>query len=282
MSFFPLSEDRAWQTLREAAMADWAGTSCWTSAESGITLHAGGAWHYAGQTDEPARRLLDCLAPCVCAPSPFTLAQLGQSIDGRIATVSGASHYVTGQQGLIHLHRLRALVDAVVVGAGTVAADDPRLTVRHVAGRNPLRVVLDPRARLSARHRLFRDGDAPVLYLTGQRPPAGLGSHVEVATVQLDSEGVAPAEVLARLHERHCQRVLVEGGGITISRFLAAGLLDRLHAVVAPMLIGSGRPSLTLPEIDTLDEAHRPPCRVHQLDEDVLFDLVLKAQDGRQ
>ncbi|QEL12810.1 RibD family protein [Kushneria phosphatilytica] len=254
---------------------DWAIQSSWLCTATGVTLYVNGDWQCAGPVSEVAQALLNRLAPCVCISRPFTLAQLGQSLDGRIATASGASHYVTGQESLVHLHRLRALVDAVVVGAGTVAADDPRLTVRHVEGHNPLRVVLDPRARLSAQHRLFHDAEAPVLYLSGCRPPAGLGSHVETALIRVDEIGVEPSQILDHLHERGCFRVLVEGGGITISRFMAAGVLDRLHTVVAPMLIGSGRPSLTLPEIETLEDARRPPCRVHQLGSDVLFDLLL-------
>ena len=77
----------------------------------------------------------------------FVVGQIGQSLDGRVATAGGHSHYINGPAGLAHLHRLRAIVDAVVVGVGTALADDPQLTVRHVAGRNPARVVIDPGAR---------------------------------------------------------------------------------------------------------------------------------------
>ena len=78
------------------------------------------------------------------------VGQFGQSLDGRVATESGHSHYINGPAGLAHLHRLRALVDVVVVGVGTALADDPQLTVRHVAGPNPARVVIDPRGRMAA------------------------------------------------------------------------------------------------------------------------------------
>ena len=78
------------------------------------------------------------------------VGQIGQSLDGRIATSSGHSKYINGPAGLAHLHRLRALVDAVVIGVGTALADDPQLTVRRVAGPHPVRVVIDPRGRLRA------------------------------------------------------------------------------------------------------------------------------------
>ena len=84
------------------------------------------------------------------AGRPFVVAQLGQSLDGRIATLSGESRYINCAEGLDHLHRLRAQVDAIVVGAGTIAADDPQLTVRRASGPNPARVVIDPSARLDA------------------------------------------------------------------------------------------------------------------------------------
>ena len=85
----------------------------------------------------------------------FVVGQIGQSLDGRVATAGGHSHYINGPAGLAHLHRLRAIVDAVVVGVGTALADDPQLTVRHVAGRNPARVVIDPGARLPAAAKMF-------------------------------------------------------------------------------------------------------------------------------
>src|SRR5215210_2131153 len=95
------------------------------------------------------------------------VGQVGQSLDGRIATTSGHSHYINGPEGLAHLHRLRALVDAVVVGIGTVLADDPQLTVRRVAGPNPARVVIDPGGRLTASARMLAlDGVRRVVVTT--------------------------------------------------------------------------------------------------------------------
>ena len=95
--------------------------------------------------DDPRRAMIDLYLPICSATvvNPVTVGHLGQSLDGFIATHSGESQYVTGEENILHLHRMRALCDAVVVGAGTVAADDPQLTTRHVDGPNPLRVVLD-------------------------------------------------------------------------------------------------------------------------------------------
>ena len=260
-----LSPDRTWQSFGNTVQADAA-----------LLLN----------------RYLPLLAP------QLVIGQLGQSLDGRIATANGHSHYVTGPESLLHLHRLRALVDAVVVGAGTVLADDPQLTVRHCPGPNPLRVVLDPLRKLPPHRRLFCDGQAPTLVLAAVPAPVpatatatATATAIAIAivpvpeanraeTAQLsvadDGSGFAPAEVLSLLAARGAHRILVEGGGITVSRFLAAGALDRLHVVVAPMLIGSGRPGLSLPAIDHLDQALRPAHRRESLGEDVLYELQLR------
>src|SRR5881397_1324543 len=96
------------------------------------------------------------------------VGQIGQSLDGRIATESGHSKYINGPAGLLHLHRLRALMDAVVVGVGTAIADDPQLTVRQVAGPHPARVVIDPNGRLPASARAFRDDGVRRLVITAE------------------------------------------------------------------------------------------------------------------
>ncbi|GHB23748.1 RibD family protein [Salinicola rhizosphaerae] len=283
--------DQAWNWIRR--IADLASSSAFdgrleeVSGDDAVWLDvdADGEWSCSHELDPEAAALLTVWLPwCVFAlnEGPCVIAQIGQSLDGRIATVSGASHYVTGQASLVHLHRLRALVDAVVVGAGTVDADDPQLTVRHVSGNNPLRVVLDPRGRVAACRRVFTDAVAPTWHLLNDGVEVGgVAEHVEIHRLTPAAQGVAPADVIAMLAEAGYRRILIEGGGLTISRFLQAGCLDRLHSVVAPMLIGSGRPAITLPEIDTLDQALRPACRHFTLGNDVLFDFDLRREAGR-
>ena len=168
------------------------------------------------------------------------VGQCGQSIDARIATPSGHSHYINGEGGLAHLHRLRALVDAVVIGVGTAIADDPQLTVRRVAGPSPARVVIDPNGRLPSTARVLAADGIRRLVITRApartQPPAG----VEIVTVAADKGQLAPAAIVAALAARGFRRILVEGGADTVSRFLAAGCLDRLHILVAPIILGAG------------------------------------------
>jgi riboflavin-specific deaminase-like protein len=206
------------------------------------------------------------------------VAQIGQSLDGRVATETGHSHYINGPAGLAHLHRLRALMDAVVVGVGTALADDPQLTVRRVSGPHPARVVIDARGRLPGGAKLLANDGVRRLVVTaaGARPP--LPSDVEIVSVARTDGQLAPAAILAALAERGLHRVLIEGGADTVSRFLAAKCLDRLHVMVAPIILGSGRASFALPPIARVDEAVLMPITTHRLDDEVLFDCDLSAQ----
>jgi riboflavin-specific deaminase-like protein len=168
----------------------------------------------------------------------------------------------------------------VVVGAGTVAADDPRLTTRHVSGPNPLRVVIDPMARLGHDYHLFKDGAAPTLYVYMRRYVEGrvpAPGQAEVLAVGDGPNGPDLAELLAHLRARGCARIFVEGGGVTVSAFLAAGLLDRVQVAVAPMFIGGGRPAFRLPAANLLRECARPAYRVFRMGGDMLFDCDLRA-----
>ena len=224
------------------------------------------------------RQMLELYLPlCVGArANALVLGHVGQSLDGQIATACGSSRYVTGPENIVHLHRLRSLFDAVMVGAGTVEADDPELTTRLVPGTHPTRVVLDPSLRLRRDSKLFRDGIAPTL-IACQRAVVGSEQSQSVALVPIDtSERVLPIPaLLAALAERGLRRIFVEGGGVTISHFVRSECLDRLHVTVCPIIIGQGRPGLCLPGVEKLDQALRPKARRFLQGEDVLFDCQL-------
>jgi riboflavin-specific deaminase-like protein len=225
--------------------------------------------------------LLDLYLP-LCAVrtgAPLTVGHLGQSLDGYIATESGDSYYVTGPANLRHLHRMRALCEAVLVGAETVANDDPQLTTRLAEGDNAVRVVIDPKRRLGDRFRVFQDGAAPTVLVcdvqyTGGQDALGRASVVGVPTergkLRLDL-------LLATLRASGIQAVFVEGGGATVSSFLEAGLLDRVQVAIAPRITGLGRPGLRLPGRQRLGDALRPAHRVFRMGQDVLFDCDLRG-----
>jgi riboflavin-specific deaminase-like protein len=242
-----------------------------------LQVLASGRWETSSEVTDEAHDVIELYLP-LQLQADLVIAQVGQSLDGRIATESGHSHYVTGPADIRHLHRLRALVDAVVVGAGTVLSDNPRLTVREVEGENPVRVVLDPDDRLDPGRNVFSDGAARTLVVRrapeGDARPSATGDVLMIPVTGAD--GFDPRTLLQTLRDEGYRRVLIEGGGITISRFVQAGVVDRLHVTVAPLLIGSGRPALTLTAIESLDQALRPPCRHFRLGKDILFDLDLR------
>ncbi len=224
-----------------------------------------------------AAGLLERYAPLVSAGPSLVLAQLGQSLDGFIAARTGDAVFVTGEPDREHLHRLRALVDAVVVGVSTLVTDDCRLTVRAVEGPSPVRVLLDPTGRAPRAAALLNDGAVPVLWCVaaGRSVPSAPAPHVTVITLPLVDGRFPPAVVLAALAARGLGRVLVEGGGRTVSGFLAAGVLDRIYVTTAPLLIGDGVPGLRFAGTDRLADALRAPSRRFQFGEDVCVELDL-------
>lgn len=242
----------------------------------------GDGWTARLAADDPRHALLDLYLPICSATTerPMTIGHLGLSLDGFIATETGESQFVTGPENILHLHRMRALCHAVVVGAGTVAADNPQLTTRLVPGPNPLRVVFDPTRRLTAEYRIFEDDSVPTWYVCARSELRAGETHVGAARVVGVGDGgtrSAVTETLRLLREEGCARVFVEGGGVTVSAFLEANLLDRLQMAFAPLIIGDGRPAIRVPGRATLGDCRRPQYRVFRMGGDVLFDCDLAS-----
>lgn len=180
--------------------------------------------------------------------------KLATSLDGRIATASGESQWITGEAARLEGHRLRAAHDAILVGVETVLADDPELTAR-LPGRpvdQPLRVILDSRLRTPSTARVASGGDTLILTATG---PAAVGT---AAVEQVDVEDGRPtaAACLSALKRRGVTSVLIEGGGQVAASFLRAGLVDRLEWFRAPILLGGeGRPCVAALALARLADA---------------------------
>ncbi len=216
------------------------------------------------------------------AADRMVIGQLGQSLDGRVATETGESLYINGRCALGHLHRLRAAVDAIVVGASTVALDNPRLTVRLAEGETPLRVIIDPTGRIPSNSQCFQDDAGPVVVIHAagavpvQTPPDG----IEIIALPSDaSNRLAMADVMALLTGRDAKKILIEGGPHTLSLAVEQGIVDELHVMVAPMLLGSGKPGFTLPAITRLSDAMRPEADTWNFEDgDVLFACQLRKQ----
>ncbi|MDR3494770.1 MAG: RibD family protein [Ancalomicrobiaceae bacterium] len=223
-------------------------------------------------------RLTAAYLPLILAERsrPLVLGQLGQSLDGRIATPSGASRGISGDAALDHLHRIRALVDAVVVGAGTVVADDPRLTTRRILGRSPARVLIDPSGR-SARDAVWLKDDDVARIVFSDNVDGWPQEVIRIPSPDGDGD-FPPGMIVETLGLLGYCKILIEGGANTLSRFLDAGALNRLHITVAPVILGSGPAGLDLRPIDRLCEARRPRVAHHILgDGNVLYDCDLSA-----
>jgi len=225
-------------------------------------------------------------APLIEGPNDqsFVIGQIGQSLDGRIATPTGHSHYINGAAALVHLHRLRALVDAVVVGVGTVVADNPQLTVRRAAmsaGKpQPARVVIDPMGRMPLAAACMQDDGARRLVVhCGTTKQSSADPKIEYVNVPRVGGLMTPSDILAALGKLGLRRLLVEGGAKTLSTFLQAGALQHLHIMTAPMIIGSGPVGIELTAITRLDNALRPRVTTFALpDGEVLFDCDFSSR----
>ncbi len=186
---------------------------------------------------------------------PLVTVKLATTLDGRIATASGESRWITGPQAREEAHLIRARHDAVAVGIGTALADDPSLTVRLPGhpGPQPLRVVFDSRARLPETHKLAADGAAPTLVIAGPGASDRIGS-AEVACVAAGAEGrIDPNAALRLLAERGVTRLMVEGGGELAAALLRAGLVDRIAWFRAGGVIGDdGKPAVAALGLEAL------------------------------
>lgn len=221
------------------------------AAGGAARLRAAGVDVVTGVLADEGRALLGAWVATVERTRPFVTLKTATSLDGRVAAADGSSRWITSAVARRHAHELRAEVDAIVVGTGTALRDDPSLTARDAAGglvaHQPLRVVVG--------HRAVPDG---------ARLRGAGGELVELRTHD-------PAVVLETLGTRGVRTVLVEGGPTLAAAFLRAGLVDEVHAYVAPVLLGAGAPAVADLGVATIDDAVRlEPTSVLPLGPDVL------------
>lgn len=207
---------------------------------------------------------------------PHVTWKVATSLDGRIATSSGESRWITGEAARLEGHRLRAASDAILVGVETVLADDPRLTTRLPdGGRDPLRVILDSKLRTPDFARVAVPG---TLILTTAEPrPVGAAEVMRVAAIQQRRPAVEA--VLDELGARGVTRLLVEGGGRVAAAFINAGAIDAIEWFRAPMLLGAeGRPCLGLLALKRLSDAPRFRRLAAELLDDDLWERLERVR----
>lgn len=215
---------------------------------------------------------------------PFVTVKFAQTLDGRIATGSGDSQWISGPSSLKLAHKLRREHGAIMVGIGTVLKDDPRLTVRLVDGRDPLRVVLDSKLRLPADARVLANGAARhtlvittvAANLAHAAELKSLGAEILTIEPAPSGAGVDITRALEHLGRRGIESVLVEGGAATVTSLLAARLVDRLVIAIAPKIIGRGTEAVGDLGIERLKDALTfSSFKTRRLGPDIIVDARL-------
>ncbi|HVE92121.1 MAG TPA: bifunctional diaminohydroxyphosphoribosylaminopyrimidine deaminase/5-amino-6-(5-phosphoribosylamino)uracil reductase RibD [Actinomycetota bacterium] len=248
------------------------------------TLRSAGVEVRTGVRRAQAARLIEPFATWVKLGRPHVTLKMASSLDGKVAAADGSSRWITGPAARSQVHEMRSRADAVVVGAGTVEADDPSLTCRMPGhgGRQPLRVVLDSSGRTRPDAKVF-DGRAPLLVVTTTHVPAGrleewraVGADVQV--VEAAEAGVSLPHAMRSMGERGVCSVLCEGGPTLAASLLHEGFVDRLVVYCAPLLIGGDAAGVLSVGAKTLTDATRLRIeRVSRVGPDLRVDAVVEG-----
>jgi diaminohydroxyphosphoribosylaminopyrimidine deaminase/5-amino-6-(5-phosphoribosylamino)uracil reductase len=192
----------------------------------------------AGVLEDECRSLNEVYNVFITQRRPFILVKAAASLDGRMAARGGDSRWISGKESRRHAHRLRAQADAVLVGCGTVQKDNPSLNVRHVYGKNPAVVILDPDLRVSPRSRVFRVRRGAPVWVYCRETKKKI-SGAEIIEVAGRGDKLNLRAVCRDLYNRGVYSLLVEGGSAVIGSLLRAKLVDRLELHLAPCLLGA-------------------------------------------
>lgn len=243
-------------------------------------LRAAGLTVEVGLLEQEARQLNAPYLKLLATGMPYVHAKWAMTLDGKIATASGDSKWISGEASRRVAHELRGRMDAIIVGVGTVLADDPLLTARPPGPRTALRVVLDSHGRLPLNSHLARTArDLPVLVATSSQAPAKVLDELRALKCECVifphiERGVSVEALLGELGRRRLTNALVEGGSQVLGSFHDAGLIDEVHAFVAPKTIGSAAaptPMTGLGRSRIVDASQFEILEVRQIAEDCLI-----------
>ena len=216
--------------------------------------------------------ILNILLPILRKNKKLVIAQIGQSIDGRIALNNGNSHYINNPKSIIYLHCLRSISDAIIVGSNTIKKDDPLLTTRKVKGTNPKRIIIDGSLSLNNKYKIFNDGNENIIFTKSNK-----NIRLNNSTIIRLKEKNFTKNFITQIKKLKYKNILVEGGSKTISELINNKYIDILQFMIAPILIGSGINSLNLKEISNLNKAIRPKHNFNELENEIIVNLFLNS-----
>ena len=216
--------------------------------------------------------ILNILLPILRKNKKLVIAQIGQSIDGRIALNNGNSHYINNPKSIIYLHCLRSISDAIIVGSNTIKKDDPLLTTRKIRGANPKRIIIDGSLSLNNKYKIFNDGNENIIFTKSNK-----NIRLNNSTIIRLKEKNFTKNFITQIKKLKYKNILVEGGSKTISELINNKYIDILQFMIAPILIGSGINSLNLKEISNLNKAIRPKHNFNGLENEIIVNLFLNS-----
>ena len=216
--------------------------------------------------------ILNILLPILRKNKKLVIAQIGQSIDGRIALNNGNSHYINNPKSIIYLHCLRSISDAIIVGSNTIKKDDPLLTTRKIKGTNPKRIIIDGSLSLNNKYKIFNDGNENIIFTKSNK-----NIRLNNSTIIRLKEKNFTKNFITQIKKLKYKNILVEGGSKTISELINNKYIDILQFMIAPILIGSGINSLNLKEISNLNKAIRPKNNFNELENEIIVNLFLNS-----
>jgi len=216
--------------------------------------------------------ILNILLPILRKNKKLVIAQVGQSIDGRIALNNGNSHYINNPKSIIYLHCLRSISDAIIVGSNTIKKDDPLLTTRKIKGTNPKRIIIDGSLSLNNKYKIFNDGNENIIFTKSNK-----NIRLNNSTIIRLKEKNFTKNFIMQIKKLKYKNILVEGGSKTISELINNKYIDILQFMIAPILIGSGINSLNLKEISNLNKAIKPKSNFNELENEIIVNLFLNS-----
>ncbi|MFH1002872.1 MAG: bifunctional diaminohydroxyphosphoribosylaminopyrimidine deaminase/5-amino-6-(5-phosphoribosylamino)uracil reductase RibD [Chloroflexota bacterium] len=242
-----------------------------------------------GECQEEAGQITEAYAKHITTGMPFVTAKFAMSLDGKLATRSGDSKWISGEESRKYVHNLRSTVDAIMAGVNTVLADDPHLTARIGGGKGgtvrqqPIRVIVDSRGRTPLNANLFSEPGQTLLVVGKSLPPEAAEAFkragAEIIEIPAENGLVDLARLFKMLGERGVTSVLIEGGGILFGNLFDHGLVDKVVALIAPIIIGGATAKLTVAGegVEKVAEAwHLKRVSVQQMGDDILYSGYLK------